>query len=145
VTSEGLPHRIRNSEDPIRFFFDESCLGIGKIVAQARTDAIYPGHPRSPITPGDLDADWIPVAAVPRLAFHRPRGIVNNVTLVHLEPTFPKPMPRDSLVIRWSHSHCHCIMEHETGERPARIARRVGLSDSEDEDGSLAADAQMRR
>ncbi len=63
MTPEGLPHRIRNSEDPIRFFFDESCLGIGKIVAQARTDAVYPGHPRSPITPGDLDADWIPVAA----------------------------------------------------------------------------------
>lgn len=63
MTSEDLPHRVRDSEDPIRFLFDESCLGIGRIVAQARADAIYPGHPRSPITPGDRDADWIPVAA----------------------------------------------------------------------------------
>lgn len=63
MTSGELPHRVRNSVDPIRFFFDESCLGIGKIVAQARPDAIYPGHPRSPITPGDPDLDWIPVAA----------------------------------------------------------------------------------
>jgi hypothetical protein len=38
-------------------------LGIGKVVAQARTDAIYPGHPRSMITPGDPDPEWIPVAA----------------------------------------------------------------------------------
>lgn len=58
-----LPKRVVNSGASVRFFFDESCLGIGKIVAQARADCVYPGHPRSPIGPGDPDEDWIPVVA----------------------------------------------------------------------------------
>jgi hypothetical protein len=63
VTGQPLPVRVRVSSEPIRYFFDESALGIGQIVAAARSDTVYPGHPRSPIRPGDLDPDWIPIIA----------------------------------------------------------------------------------
>jgi len=63
VTAKQLPVRVRVSNDPIRFFFDESALGIGQVVAAARSDSIYPGHPRSPIHPGDLDPTWVPIVA----------------------------------------------------------------------------------
>ncbi len=57
-----LPQRARRDE-PIRFFFDESALGIGKVMATARSDCIFPGRPRSPIRAGTDDVDWIPVAS----------------------------------------------------------------------------------
>lgn len=41
----NLPQRVRR-EGPIRFFFDESALGIGQVMAVARGDCIYPGHDR---------------------------------------------------------------------------------------------------
>lgn len=63
MKNNDLPHRVIDSTESIRFFFDESCLGIGKIVAQARADTIFPGHPRSPINPGDPDSVWITNAA----------------------------------------------------------------------------------
>lgn len=63
MTSEDLPHRVRPSNEPIRFYFDESALGIGRVVAGARGDSIFPGHPRSPIKPGALDVDWVPLVA----------------------------------------------------------------------------------
>lgn len=58
-----LPLRVRESDQPIRFYFDESALGLGQAVAVARDDSIYPGHARSPIRPGTLDSDWVPVVA----------------------------------------------------------------------------------
>lgn len=56
--SERLPLRVRQ-EGPIRFFFDEDTLGIAEIMARARGDCIFPGHPRSPIGTRTRDVDWI--------------------------------------------------------------------------------------
>ncbi|MCE2528354.1 MAG: hypothetical protein J4G11_00605 [Acidimicrobiia bacterium] len=50
-------------DGPIRFFFDESALGIGQVMATARSDCVFPTHPRSPIRAGTDDADWIPEAS----------------------------------------------------------------------------------
>jgi len=48
----------------LRFFADESALGVGKTLAVARRDVIYPGHPLIPEIPiGTLDPDWIPFVA----------------------------------------------------------------------------------
>ncbi len=58
----GLPQRVRR-DGPIRFFFDESALGIGQVMATARSDCVFPTHPRSPIRAGTDDADWIPEAS----------------------------------------------------------------------------------
>lgn len=50
--------------DQLRFFVDESTLGIGKILAIARRDVIHVGHPLLPEVPyGTLDPDWIPIIA----------------------------------------------------------------------------------
>ena len=55
----ALPDRVRR-DGPIRFFFDESALGIGRVMALARGDCIFPGHDRSPIRAGTGDVYWIP-------------------------------------------------------------------------------------
>ena len=55
----ALPHRVRR-DGPIRFYFDESALGIGRVMALARGDCIFPGHDRSPVPAGTGDVDWIP-------------------------------------------------------------------------------------
>ena len=48
----------------LRFFVDESALGLGKVLAIAREDVIHTGHPLIPEVPlGTLDPDWIPVVA----------------------------------------------------------------------------------
>ena len=53
----------------LRFFFDESALGVGKALAIARTDVIHAGHPLIPEVPlGTLDPDWIPAVAERGLA-----------------------------------------------------------------------------
>ena len=57
-----LPQRVRRG-GTIRFFFDEDTLGIGQVMAAARGDCIYPGHPRSPVNVGTDDVDWIPAVA----------------------------------------------------------------------------------
>lgn len=61
--SNPLSVNSRNSDHPIRFFFDESLLGVGKAIAMVRPDSVYAGHPRCMIATGDLDIDWLPVAA----------------------------------------------------------------------------------
>ena len=51
--------------DRIRFYVDESALGLGKALAMARTDTVHVGHPLIPECPvGVLDPDWIPAVAV---------------------------------------------------------------------------------
>jgi hypothetical protein len=51
-----------------RFYVDESLLGLGKALAQARSDVVYPGHAALPaLQLGDLDEDWIPKVAAARL------------------------------------------------------------------------------
>lgn len=48
----------------LRFFADESVLGVGKALAAARRDLVHPGHPLVPDIPtGTLDPDWIPIVA----------------------------------------------------------------------------------
>lgn len=54
------------SVDPenLRFFADESVLGLGKALAIARRDLVHPGHPIIPDVPtGALDTVWIPEVA----------------------------------------------------------------------------------
>jgi hypothetical protein len=53
----------------LRFFVDESALGLGKALAIARTDVIHAGHPLVPEVPvGTLDPDWIPAVESRNLA-----------------------------------------------------------------------------
>ena len=41
---------------PIRFFVDENDLALGKLLAQERSDVVYPGHPDLPeVVRGTLD------------------------------------------------------------------------------------------
>lgn len=53
----------------LRFFVDETSLGLGKTLAMARKDVIHTGHSLFPEVPlGTLDPDWIPVVAQRGLA-----------------------------------------------------------------------------
>jgi hypothetical protein len=67
------------SVDPenLRFFADESVLGLGKALAIARRDLVHPGHPVIPEVPtGALDTVWIPqVAARDLVVIGRDRRI----------------------------------------------------------------------
>jgi PIN domain-containing protein len=48
----------------LRFYVDESALGLGKTLAVARDDVVHPGHGWLPSVPtGALDTDWMPVVA----------------------------------------------------------------------------------
>jgi hypothetical protein len=48
----------------LRFFVDESALGVGKALAIARNDLVHTAHPLVPEIPlGTLDPDWIPRVA----------------------------------------------------------------------------------
>ncbi len=48
----------------LRFFVDESALGVGKVLTMARRDVIHTGHPLIPQVPlGALDPTWIPAVA----------------------------------------------------------------------------------
>lgn len=46
----------------LRFFVDESALGLGKSLAIARRDVVHTGHPLLPNVPlGTKDTEWIPI------------------------------------------------------------------------------------
>lgn len=48
----------------LRFFVDESALGLGKVLEIARRDVVYPGHRLLAEVPtGTLDPVWMPVVA----------------------------------------------------------------------------------
>jgi hypothetical protein len=48
----------------LRFFVDESLLGLGKSLAFARKDVVYAGHPLVSGAPtGATDDEWIPAVA----------------------------------------------------------------------------------
>ncbi|MDQ3730112.1 MAG: hypothetical protein M3355_11070 [Actinomycetota bacterium] len=50
--------------DNLRFYVDESALGLGKALSHARRDTVHVGHPLLPECPlGVLDPDWIPAVA----------------------------------------------------------------------------------
>src|SRR3954452_22999735 len=61
----------------IRWYADESVLGLGKLLAAQRDDVVYPGHAASPeIKPGALDVEWMPIVAQRGwVVFHRDRRI----------------------------------------------------------------------
>lgn len=49
------------ARDQLRFFVDESTLGIGKVLTIARRDVVHVGHPAFPeVDYGALDEEWIP-------------------------------------------------------------------------------------
>lgn len=62
-SESDLPARVRHSNEPIRFFFDESSIAPGKCIAVARSDVVYPGHPRCQVKAGDEDVKWLSVVA----------------------------------------------------------------------------------
>lgn len=48
----------------VRFYVDESALGLGKTLEAARKDVLHAGHKLIPECPlGTLDTDWIPAVA----------------------------------------------------------------------------------
>ncbi|MBC8093657.1 MAG: hypothetical protein H7Y15_17325 [Pseudonocardia sp.] len=50
--------------DRLRFFVDESALGLGLLLARARRDVVHTGHPLIPeVPPRARDEDWFPVVA----------------------------------------------------------------------------------
>ena len=52
----------------LRFFVDETSLGLGKMLAIARTDVVHPGHRNLPSIPtGTLDVNWMPIVAAMNL------------------------------------------------------------------------------
>jgi PIN like domain len=61
----------------IRFYVDADLIGLGKLLVQVRTDVTHAGdpggigidkkeRPPSPVQPGALDVDWIPIVAANR-------------------------------------------------------------------------------
>lgn len=49
----------------LRFYVDESALGLGKTLAAAREDVVHAGHPLIPECPlGAADPDWMQAVAV---------------------------------------------------------------------------------
>ena len=61
--------------DHLRFYVDESALGLGKALEAARRDTVNAGHKLIPECPlGVLDPDWIPAVAARRSA--RPPALV---------------------------------------------------------------------
>jgi len=53
----------------LRFFVDESLMGIGKALSFARDDVVHAGHPLIPgAYSGALDTEWMPAVAASELA-----------------------------------------------------------------------------
>jgi hypothetical protein len=49
-------------DEPLRFFVDETSLGVARALAAVRGDVVYPGHRRLVDVPlGTKDPDWMPV------------------------------------------------------------------------------------
>jgi hypothetical protein len=59
---------VTADRDQLRFYVDESALGLGKALEAARKDTIHVGHKLIPECPfGALDTDWIPAVAAREL------------------------------------------------------------------------------
>jgi hypothetical protein len=60
---------VATTAEALRFFVDESALGVGKALAIARRDVVHPGHRLLQEVPlGALDPDWMPIVASRGLA-----------------------------------------------------------------------------
>jgi hypothetical protein len=66
--------------EALRFYVDESLLGLGKALSYARKDVTYPGHIRFPeVQLGARDDVWIPiVAAAGLVAVLRDRHVLTR-------------------------------------------------------------------
>lgn len=54
--------------EQLRFYVDESALGIGKTLAAARRDTVHVGHALIPECPlGAADIEWMPIVAARQL------------------------------------------------------------------------------
>jgi hypothetical protein len=59
---------VTADRDHLRFYVDESALGLGKALEAARRDTVHAGHKLIPECPlGVLDPDWIPAVAARNL------------------------------------------------------------------------------
>jgi hypothetical protein len=55
---------VTADRDHLRFYIDESALGLGKALEAARRDTIHAGHKLIPECPlGVVDPEWIPAVA----------------------------------------------------------------------------------
>ena len=51
-------------DEELRFYVDETSMGIARSLAAVRGDVVFPGHRRLPaVPPGTKDPDWMPVVA----------------------------------------------------------------------------------
>lgn len=51
-------------DEPLRYFVDETSLGVARALAAVRGDVVHPGHRRIPNVPvGTPDPDWMPIIA----------------------------------------------------------------------------------
>jgi len=96
----------------IRWFADESVLGLGKLLARERDDITYPGHAASEgIAPGALDTEWMPlVAARGWIVFHRDRRI--------------RTRPAELAIFR--SEGLRRLVRRQEGPQPLRVERRAG-------------------
>src|SRR5271167_3494246 len=61
---DTLRSDVTANPERLRFYVDESALGVGKALAAAREDTIHVGHPLIPECPtGVEDPDWISAVA----------------------------------------------------------------------------------
>ena len=62
--ANSIGRAVTADRDQLRFYVDESALGLGKALEAARKDTIHAGHKLIPECPvGVLDPDWIPEVA----------------------------------------------------------------------------------
>ena len=55
---------MSGSPPDLRWFVDETSMGLGKMLAIARTDVVHPGHFFLPSVPtGTIDTVWMPIVA----------------------------------------------------------------------------------
>jgi hypothetical protein len=68
---------VARDKDDLRYYVDESLMGLAKTLAVARKDVVHPGHPALPdIKPGAKDPDWMPrVAALGLVVIVREKRI----------------------------------------------------------------------
>ena len=73
----------------VRFYFDESLLGLGKTLALARKDVIHVNHPliAGEVPLGTLDPVWIPIVAGRKL-----------IAISHDKKIRSRPRERDLII-----------------------------------------------
>ena len=108
----------------LRWFVDESTLGLGKLLTRTRDDVIYAGHPNLPEIPlGTSDVGWMPIVAERNwVAIRRDRRI-------HTRPLEVRVSARSAYVRcgsaerrTWAHSS-NSISSSATGKRSKTVGK----------------------